>query len=606
MMDKSRWYGRVPITITLAAAIGFLVLLTAGIVFAVGVWLAQKNTFALISENAHLSISADVYQIEQHLSPAERQTQAIAQMIGSGDIDPANNELFGSLLIGALASVPQIDAVLFINKDNELFGAGRSPLTGQSELNVVNYVDDPLIEESMVESLKGPLWLQPIWREQYRKTFISRVHPVELDGENIGAVVAVVSVEELSEFISLQGTSSNNVNRFILYGEDQVLAHWLLVNSFPGMSAESPLPRRMNFSDPILASMWQSRMEPIPGLSLPEGTEGRSLEALGENYAVFYKLLPGYGPEALIVGTYFQSSDRPEELERLAVTLVAGLIALTLSLVAAIYLGRRIARPIVKFSAASSRIRDLEIARVSELPSSIIKELNDQSTAFNAMLGALRWFEMYVPKKIVKQLIVHGDILESQSATDEVTVMFTDVVGFSTLSEGMRAEELAAFVNQHFALVVDCIEAENGTVDKFMGDAVMAFWHGDDSARDTAMRACRAAIAISDAIRLDNTQRQKRADPPIRIRIGIHTGIATVGNIGAPGRYNYTIIGDSVNIGQRLEQLGKTIGSSTDSATILISGDTARKLNTTFVISSVGNHKLKGRVGPIEVFTLKR
>lgn len=605
MFDRSRWYGRVPITITLAAAIGFLVLLTAGIVLVVGVWSAQKNTFALLSENAHLSISADVYQIEEHVSPAERQTEMIAQLIQAGKIDPANREQFGALLIGALVSVPQIDAVLFINKDRELFGAGRSPTTGQPEFNVVSYIDDPLIEETMADSLKAPIWLKPIWREQYQKTYISRAHPVDINGENVGAIIAVVSVERLSEFISLQGIDSTGVNRFILYGQEQVLAHWLLANPFPGLSAESPLPRREHYADPILSSMWQSPMEPVPGMSLPEGTEGRSLQVSGEQYIVLYKMLQGYGPEPLIVGTYFQASDRPEELERLAALLVAGLMALLFSLFAAIFLGRRIAQPIVRFSAASARIRDLDIAKVNELPGSVIKELNDQSTAFNAMLGALRWFEMYVPKKIVKQLILFGDIHESHSSTGTVTVMFTDVVGFSAVSEGMQAEQLATFVNHHFAMVVNCIEAEGGTVDKFMGDAVMAFWHGDDTSQENTRKACRAAIAIVQAINLNNSQRKLRDDPPVNLRIGIHTGVATVGNIGAPGRYNYTIIGDSVNVGQRLEQLGKVLGGGDSCSTILISADTASKLDPSFTTSSVGSHRLKGRVAEIEVFTLK-
>jgi len=119
----------------------------------------------------------------------------------------------------------------------------------------------------------------------------------------------------------------------------------------------------------------------------------------------------------------------------------------------------------------SKRVRDLEVAKIGFLPGSVFRELNDQSKAFNAMLQALHWFKLYVPKKIVERLIKHnirvgGDI----SNAHDITVMFTDIVDFSSASENMTAHEVASYVNQHFTLLAGCIEAEDGIVDKFIGD----------------------------------------------------------------------------------------------------------------------------------------
>jgi adenylate cyclase len=111
-----------------------------------------------------------------------------------------------------------------------------------------------------------------------------------------------------------------------------------------------------------------------------------------------------------------------------------------------------------------------------------------------------------------------------------------------------------------------------------------------------AERACRAALAISAAIRRDNHHRQTQGDPPVGIRTGIHTGLATLGNIGAPGRLNYTIIGGRVNIRKRLEQLGKEVYPCDNDVSILISGDTAEKLTSGFTLISAGQHKLQGCV----------
>jgi class 3 adenylate cyclase len=139
-----------------------------------------------------------------------------------------------------------------------------------------------------------------------------------------------------------------------------------------------------------------------------------------------------------------------------------------------------------------------------------------------------------------------------------------------------------------------------------MGDAVMAFWNGrPDASESSANKACRAARAISNAIQEDNKQGQQMGMPVVGIRIGIHTGMATVGNIGAPGRQNYTVIGDTVNVGQRLEQLGKEIYSQDNEISILISSHTARHLDSSFNPMPAGHFKLKGRVGEIEVFKLE-
>jgi class 3 adenylate cyclase len=121
----------------------------------------------------------------------------------------------------------------------------------------------------------------------------------------------------------------------------------------------------------------------------------------------------------------------------------------------------------------------------------------------------------------------------------------------------MPAAEIADFLNHHFALVAKCVEAEGGTVDKYIGDSVMAFWGAPEPQPDHTERACRAAIGVSIALKSDNMARKREGKPPVRVRIGVHTGEVVVGNIGAPGRINYTIVGDTVNAASRLEQLCK-------------------------------------------------
>jgi class 3 adenylate cyclase len=585
---ESRWNGRVSITVTLATAIGLLVVVSVGVVLGVGVWLAQKNTFALLSENADQGVSAAVDRIRQHLRPAEHQARFLAERIMRGEVDPADRERFAPMLTGALAAAPQIEAVMFIDPGLQALVAGFDRASGDVALAVADYSRDPIISNSMRDVRSGMTWARPIWREEFQKTYLNLAYPVVRDDTFIGAVVAVVSVRELSDFVA--GVAAPEAGRqFVLYGRDRVLAHSLLAEGYPGRSATEPLPRLAEFGDPVLAAIWRRAGRHELHMKLPQGTDGHVLDTDDDRY---------------VFVAYFRAADVGEEVRRMIVSLVAGVVVLIVSLAAAVFIGRRMANPIVRFSAAASQIRDLDISKVESLPGSVFRELNDQSAAFNAMLRALRWFELYVPRKIVERLVKQGDVRETVSDDREIAVMFTDIVGFSTISQGMSAPEVAAFVNQHFALVAGAIEAEDGTVDKFIGDSVMAFWGAPERQEGRAERACRAALAIAAAIRDDNRLRAAAGRPPVGIRIGIHSGHVTVGNIGAPGRLNYTIIGDAVNIGQRLEQLGKEVYPAGTDVAILISGDTARDLGPDFKPIAAGRHKLKGRVGEVEVFRL--
>ena len=202
-------------------------------------------------------------------------------------------------------------------------------------------------------------------------------------------------------------------------------------------------------------------------------------------------------------------------------------------------------------------------------------------------------------------LIGRGHRGQLASESREITVLFTDIVGFTGIGERLTAPALAEFLNRHFSMLAECIEAEGGTIDKYIGDSVMAFWGAPDTQPDHAARACRAALAIARRLHDDNQRRTAEGKRPVRLRIGIHTGPVVVGNIGAPGRINYTAIGDTVNISQRLEQLGKQVDDGTGDCVILIGADTARLLSAADgQPTPLGAFALRGRGTETEVYRL--
>ena len=195
----------------------------------------------------------------------------------------------------------------------------------------------------------------------------------------------------------------------------------------------------------------------------------------------------------------------------------------------------------------------------------------------------------------------------TRSRESIVTVLFSDITDFSGLAETMSAPAVAALLNRHFELVSTCIEAEGGTVDKFIGDSVMAFWGAPEEMADHAAHAVKTAAAIRRATRRDNAARAAASEPAIAVRLGLHLGAVVVGNIGSASRVNYTVVGDTVNTASRLEQLGKELAPD-DDCVVLLSGElyealpaTARAAHT-FI--DLGAHPIRGRAGEVRVYRL--
>jgi adenylate cyclase len=218
------------------------------------------------------------------------------------------------------------------------------------------------------------------------------------------------------------------------------------------------------------------------------------------------------------------------------------------------------------------------------------------------MLDGLRAFGRYVPRTLVMRLVKEGRV---GAGTEErvLAIMFTDIVSFTSTCETMSGAEVADFINHHLSLLSACIERVGGTIDKFIGDAVMAFWGAPGHIDNPAASACRAAVAIQRALAADNGRRIAAGQKPVRIRIGIHMGPVIVGDIGAANRINYTIVGDVVNATQRLESLGKTVDPDAE-AIALVSEEIVSAAADGFQFVERGAHFVKGRQESLKVFQL--
>jgi adenylate cyclase len=342
----------------------------------------------------------------------------------------------------------------------------------------------------------------------------------------------------------------------------------------------------------VLANMWTERNDaPL----LRDSENSHMIEHRNERYLFLYRQLNDFGDVPWIVGAHFPARDIAGNLRSLALAAFAGLGVLGLAVVAAFLLARRLALPTQRSAAAAAQLAELDFDRAQALPASRIREVDEQAAAFNRLIAALRWFEAYVPRKLVRVLARDRDGTGIASQTREVTVMFSDIVGFTTRSQNMTPTETAALLNNHFALAIAAIEASGGTVDKFMGDGIMAFWGAPEPLPNHAMAALAAARAIAASA--------GQAD--VRLRLGLHTGLVVAGNVGSSLRLNYTILGDTVNAAHRIEELGHTLMQDCDTALVLASEATYAAAGAPADFDLAGEFTLRGRAERVSIYRLR-
>jgi len=212
---------------------------------------------------------------------------------------------------------------------------------------------------------------------------------------------------------------------------------------------------------------------------------------------------------------------------------------------------------------------------------------------------AIALFSRFVNPHVVKQLLEHGG-LEGAGQTREVTLLFSDIRGFTSLSESRPPQEVVELLNRYFSLQVDVIFRHGGSLDKFIGDAIMAFWGAPLDDPQHAKHAIACALDMAAALQAFRTELGPGAGP-FDIGIGIHSGPAVVGLIGSDKRREYTSIGDTVNLASRIEGLTKDAGRR-----VLVSRETMLRCADDFDFLSCGSFKVKGRAQGVELFEPRR
>lgn len=534
--------------------------------------------------------------IEDHLNPAEVMVKETLTAIGNGALDPTDQSDFASWLMGGLAAVPQIRAIAVIPPDLKSWSVHRG--TGLIEFDPVSRANSATVARVIGDAAQRggkPYWGEIVYVEgsaliNYRALFL-------WPGGGRAMLVIAISTSDLSRFLAKKSAASD-WSGFILYDKSQVLAHEYIDENPGALTAAQPVLPLSVLPDPVLRRIW-------------DGVDGKFFEAAADAGAQVRFDPPDNPTHIYIVSRTDRFGDTPwyygayTELDLVnrgfARAFYSGLIALALAAAAvlvAIWFGQRLAQPLRRTAIAAGQIGRLELDGLPPLPRSGVREFDQQATAFNQMAEGLRSFSTYVPKQLVDVLARRGFRSDIPAQAVEVTVLFTDIAGFTSQTEHMTAEETGAMLNAHFGLLGEVIAREQGIIDKYIGDSIMAFWVPDLTEGVPAARAVAAARAIGCLLEADNCRRCADNKEPIRIRIGIHTGLALVGNIGGKGRVDFTVVGDTVNIAQRLEGYGRNIDAEAD-CVIVASDETVRHLPVDWPRENLGELPIRGRTAAI-------
>lgn len=541
---KRRWFS-LSISSLLSIMLGVLIIAAGLPILLVGYFATEDISRRLLRDRSELLLTSVTAPIEAQLATVAKTTDAAAQKLADGQVDPDGGASFVSFLQGLLASNDHISGIALVTPDGRLRRWSHDrmeTLTGDDGLAG----RQKLLAQAALDGKSN--WSSPFVSNVDGEIVMTYRAPIRRGNAFLGLLTTVVSLRDVSVSLRTIGEEFDVVP-FLIADRKTIVAH-------PAMS-QSKLAREPltidNLGDPIMAAMWADQ-RPIREADMMRGVGGHWSFIGGVSYTFIYRDLRLATGVDLLAGYYMRSE--LNQRDRLMRFYVAGLggILLIGAIAAAAYLGRRLARPVAAFGETSKAIglHDFSNVDLSAWRASRVREIAGTAAAIANMAKGIQSFQRYVPRTLVQRLLVLGD--ESSRPTKRhMTILFLDLEGYTRFSTGRDADDIASYLNRFFARVGPLVEEGGGTIDKYTGDGLMAFWGAPTDnphhARDALACAFRIAAALQSHLEGESLLNKDTC----RVRMGLHTGDVVVGDLGYDGRIDYTVVGEVVNGAKRVE-----------------------------------------------------
>ncbi|MBX4906697.1 MULTISPECIES: adenylate/guanylate cyclase domain-containing protein [Rhizobium] len=415
-----------------------------------------------------------------------------------------------------------------------------------------------------------------------------------------GRVVVGINVhlQTIGRLLDAQGISPH-ARAYVIDGSDNLIAH-----SDPDiMSRIISIWSRTSGSFAMTANAFDTSLETVARLRRDPAFAGGGLARFdldGEGYLV--QIAP------VSISGLFQGSsaaivvpleDLVADAHRLLVRnlLIAGALVLA-GVAASVILSRMVSRSLYRLADEARRIGDLDVGEKAS-SHSWITEINTLASALSASRHAIGQFALYVPREVVRRIVSPDGRTVVKAKRQDVTVLFTDIRDFTTISEQNSPEDVVDTLSAYFELLNTIAERHEGTVVQYLGDSIFVMWNAPVQDGGHVEHGCRCALSMKAAI--DDLNRENRVHdrPELFTRFGLHTGPAVVGSFGAISRQQYTAMGDTINVASRLEGLNKDYGTS-----ILVSAAVHNAVGDRFQFRPLGLVQVKGRAEKVDLWEL--
>jgi len=575
---------------------------------------AEQNSHELAATINEQIVSAVRKELETITTQAQAAHSAIRTLFVQNVLGTREADKREFVFLSQLQAQPVISWVAFGWPDGDFFAAHKlgdlglemmeiAPVDGVRKRRVDQYqvvVGDIQFEKRRFENTDYVVTDQEWYREGIKsdephwfevsahpigtRPSIAYAGPVDVYQKRQGVLAVIIENTRLAQFLSQLSVGKSGA-AFILRGDGAVIAA-------PDPDADETNMQRTN--QPLLP-IAQSAIKQAD-MSSVSGKDGRRvrLVADGNAYAVTLTPLDFAG---WTLATVIPEAEFLGPVERTIRNLLIGLALLVIAAaLLSVWLARAaVAEPLITVVDELKHVERFELDRVRR-HSSRIAELANLSGAIADMAGGLAAFRKYIPADLVRMLVREGVEPRPGGSVRTLTVLFADIAGFTGLSERL-GDRIIPLLSAYLDTMSREVSGHGGTIDKFIGDAVMAFWGAPAANPDHAVDACRAALACQRALRASGLADD--GGRPLKVRIGINSGSMLVGNIGSEFRLNYTVIGDAVNVASRLEGANKEYGTD-----IIIGEETRRLAGDRIRVRELDRLMVYGRSGGLAIYEL--
>ncbi|WP_239988708.1 adenylate/guanylate cyclase domain-containing protein [Paramagnetospirillum kuznetsovii] len=437
------------------------------------------------------------------------------------------------------------DVWTYVKRDGTVLGSETS--------NTLNYDHRTRGWYKEVVAKRGLIWTDLVVFTSNRQPGIAAAYPIiTKDGRVIGATAANISTKQMSDFLAGLNLGKSGIG-LIVDETNQLIAYPDSTKAVRQDGLALSLVKAQELKDARISDAFAA-YRANPAKIVRFVSERRAF------LASFSELPAEFGKKWLL-GVIVLEDDFVGVLkENTRDIVVIGLLLMVMGMVGMTVLSRWISKPLASLTGEIRKIQKFDLEGPIAIYA-LVREVNEVIDSLNMMKRALRTFGKFVPRDLVRDLVASGRPIELGGHDRTLTVMFTDIADFTGLSERMEAGELLVHVSRHLDAIASCIGQEDGTVDKYIGDAVMAFWGAPNWCEDHALRACSAALRAKKIQLALNAEWAAHDLPTMFVRIGLHTANVIVGNIGSDQRMSYTAVGDGVNVASRLEGVNKLYGT---------------------------------------------